>query len=59
MTTSPEPTIEQRIEQAIARALKMPAPLQPALRMGSTPGWDSMGHTMVVMTRVTESGGPD
>jgi acyl carrier protein len=50
MTTSPDRTIEQRIEQAIARALKMPPPNSSTpLRMGSTPGWDSMGHMMVVM----------
>ena len=50
MTTSPEPSIEHRIEQAIARALRMTAPdSSTPLRMGSTPGWDSMGHMLVVM----------
>jgi acyl carrier protein len=50
MTTSPEKTTEQRIEAAIARALRISAP-DPStpLRMGSTPGWDSMGHMLVVM----------
>jgi len=43
-------TTEQRVQQAIARALKISGsdPSTP-LRMGSTPGWDSMGHMMVVM----------
>jgi len=50
MTTSTEPTIERRIEQAIARALKMPlSALFTPLKMGWTPGWDSMGHVMVIM----------
>ena len=50
MTTSPERTTEQRIEEAIVRALKIPASDRSTpLRMGSTPGWDSMGHMMVVM----------
>lgn len=50
MTNSPESTTEQRIEQAIARALRISvsAP-STAFRMGSTPGWDSMGHMMVVI----------
>jgi acyl carrier protein len=57
MTTSPEKTTEQRIEEAIVRALKIPAP-DPSipLRMGSTPGWDSMGHMMVVMELEKEFG---
>ena len=43
-------TTEQRVQDAIVRALKIPRvdPSTP-LRMGSTPGWDSMGHMMVVM----------
>jgi len=49
MSTS-ERTTEQRIEQAISRALKMAASASSTpLRMGSTPGWDSMGHMLVVM----------
>ena len=57
MTTSPDKTTEQRIEEAIVRALKIPAP-DPStpLRMGSTPGWDSMGHMMVVMELEKEFG---
>ena len=41
---------EQRVQQAIVRALKISSS-EPStsLRMGSTPGWDSMGHMMVVM----------
>ena len=43
-------TIEQRAESAVMRALGIRAkdPSAP-LRMGSTPGWDSMGHMTVVM----------
>ena len=50
MTTSRDRTIEQRIRDAVSRALgtKLADPSIP-LRMGSTPGWDSMGHMMVVM----------
>ena len=50
MTGSPEKSTEARIEEAVLRALKIskPDPSAP-LRMGSTPGWDSMGHMMVVM----------
>jgi acyl carrier protein len=50
MTTSPEKTTEQRIREAICRALgiRNSDPSMP-LRMGSTPGWDSMGHMSVVM----------
>ncbi len=57
MTTSPENNTEQRIEEAVIRALKIPKP-DPAtpLRMGSTPGWDSMGHMMVVMELEKEFG---
>lgn len=57
MTPTPEKVTEQRIEQAILRALKIsaPGPSTP-LRMGSTPGWDSMGHMMVVMEIEKEFG---
>jgi acyl carrier protein len=43
-------TNEQRAENAVMRALGIRAkdPSMP-LRMGSTPGWDSMGHMTVVM----------
>jgi len=43
-------TNEQRVEDAVMRALGIRAkdPSTP-LRMGSTPGWDSMGHMTVVM----------
>lgn len=57
MTSSSQKTTEQRIREAVARALGMPAqdPSTP-LRMGSTPGWDSMGHMMVVMELEKEFG---
>lgn len=39
-----------RIERAIARALNVEvSALQRPVRMGSTPGWDSMGHMLVVL----------
>jgi len=46
----PDKTMEQRIHEAIGRALGVnitegSAPLQ----RGATPGWDSMGHMMVVI----------
>jgi acyl carrier protein len=48
--TQSEGTAEQRIQQTIVRALGI-SKYDPSLplRMGSTPGWDSMGHMMVVM----------
>jgi acyl carrier protein len=43
-------TNEQRVEDAVMRALGIRAKdLSTPLRMGSTPGWDSMGHMTVVM----------
>jgi acyl carrier protein len=43
-------TIEERIQDTIVRALGIPSPdASIPLRMGSTPGWDSMGHMQVVM----------
>ncbi len=43
-------TIEQRVEETISRALGIRATdASTPLRMGSTPGWDSMGHMTVVM----------
>jgi acyl carrier protein len=45
-----ENTIEQRVENAVRRALgKGGKDTSIPLRMGSTPGWDSMGHMTVVM----------
>ena len=46
-----------RIQEAIARALGVrgPAPAMP-LAMGSTPGWDSMGHMNVVLELEKEFG---
>jgi acyl carrier protein len=50
MTTSPDRTIEQRIQDAVIRALGIPlADPSTPLQMGSTPGWDSIGHMTVVM----------
>ena len=50
MTSSSEQTVEQRIENAIMRALGIRvADTATVLRMGSTPGWDSMGHMLVVI----------
>ena len=50
MTDFSETPTQQRIEAAIVRALGIssPNPSVP-LRMGSTPGWDSMGHMAVVL----------
>jgi acyl carrier protein len=46
-----------RIERAIARALSVPeGSLSRPVRMGSTPGWDSMGHMMVVLELEREFG---
>lgn len=42
-------TIEQRIQDTVTRALGLNGSDPSGLRMGSTPGWDSMGHMMVVM----------
>jgi acyl carrier protein len=48
--TTPDKATEERIQKAIGKALgiKNPDAAMP-LRMGSTPGWDSMGHMNVVM----------
>lgn len=57
MTNSPDRTIEQRIQEAIVRALGISmADSSVPLRMGSTPGWDSMGHMTVVMELEKEFG---
>jgi len=45
-----EKIVEQRIQEAVIRALRIsPQSSSMPLRMGSTPGWDSMGHMSVVM----------
>ena len=48
---------QDRVRAAIVRALGLtsPAPNFP-LRMGSTPGWDSLGHMTVVMELEREFG---
>lgn len=48
MTQSNETSLESRAETAVRSALGIKAPDVP-LRMGSTPGWDSMGHMTIVM----------
>jgi acyl carrier protein len=40
---------EQRIRDCVTRALRLTGPASASLQMGSTPGWDSMGHMVVVM----------
>jgi acyl carrier protein len=52
-----ETRIRQRIQEAVVRALGIstPNPSTP-LRMGSTPGWDSMGHMAVVLELEKEFG---
>jgi acyl carrier protein len=44
-----DPSLESRIRDCILKALNSPNSLSSSLQMGSTPGWDSMGHMMVVM----------
>jgi acyl carrier protein len=57
MTPSPEPLLEQRICTVIIRALNLGSDdLSAPLAMGSTPGWDSMGHMTVVMELEREFG---
>ena len=55
MTNSSERTIEQRVQDVLARALGILVadPSAPP-RMGSTPGWDSLGHMTVVMALENE-----
>lgn len=49
--------VQARVCQAVARALHSSGELDPAgLRMGTTPGWDSMGHMNVVMEVEREFG---
>ena len=55
MTTFPERTFEARIRDAVVRALRIDtSDAAMLLEMGSTPGWDSLGHMMVVMEVETE-----
>ena len=50
MTISSHKTIEQRVQDVLAAALGVCVvdPSTPP-RMGSTPGWDSLGHMTLVM----------
>lgn len=41
--------VEQRAREAVLRAIGISPATDIALRMGSTPGWDSMGHMTVVL----------
>lgn len=55
--TNSDPQLEQRIRDTVLRALRSPASASSTpLLMGSTPGWDSMGHMMVVMELEREFG---
>jgi acyl carrier protein len=46
-----------RVAQAVARALRIgDATLPSLLRMGATPGWDSLGHMTVVVEIEREFG---
>ena len=55
MTTLPERTLEARIRDAVIRALRIDtSDTAMPLEMGSTPGWDSLGHMAVVMEVETE-----
>ena len=57
MADSIEKMIEQRAQQVITRALRLEGTeTSSPLRLGSTPGWDSMGHMMVVMELEREFG---
>jgi acyl carrier protein len=50
MTSPAEKSTVQRVQQAVVRALGIAkSDSSTPLRMGSTPGWDSMGHMTVVM----------
>ena len=50
MSDSQSQGIEQRVQSAIVRALRLRSQESTVpLRMGSTPGWDSMGHMLVVI----------
>lgn len=50
MDNSSETQVRRRIQEAVIRALGISATsLSTPLRMGSTPGWDSMGHMAVVL----------
>ena len=52
-----DPAEPARIERAIARALRVPeTSLARPVRMGATPGWDSMGHMIVVLELESEFG---
>jgi len=57
MANFPEITIRQRIREAVIRALGISAPIASTpLLIGSTPGWDSMGHMAVVLELEKEFG---
>ena len=41
--------LEGRVKSAIMRALHLQSSPAGSLRMGATPGWDSLGHMTVIM----------
>lgn len=51
-----DPSLEPRIRGCISKALNLPSSPSSSLQMGSTPGWDSMGHMIVVMELEKEFG---
>ena len=56
MNQSSDKSLEVRVRDVVARALNLSAAGQDDLRMGSTLGWDSAGHMMVVMELEKEFG---
>jgi acyl carrier protein len=48
--------IEGRVRAAILRALHLQSSPTMPLHMGSTPGWDSLGHMTVIMELEREFG---
>ena len=57
MVTDDLDATRSRVAQAIARALRIPHTTVPSvMRMGGTPGWDSLGHMTVVLEIEREFG---
>jgi acyl carrier protein len=48
--------LEARVTAVIVRALRLPGSEAAPLKMGSTPGWDSLGHMSVVVGLEKEFG---
>jgi len=49
MIESKHEAVEIRVQSVVLKSLGMAANSSLPLRMGSTPGWDSMGHMSIVM----------